>query len=301
MPVSKLIKSLLVFGIACTWADAAAARPDGREMLTPHKALYEIRMRTKKSSTQIVNISGQMLYEWQPGCDAWISDHRFRLRYDYIDSPPLTILSDFSTYETYDGQELAFTSRRKRNGETFQELRGHVIHDDNGGRRAIYTMPDEQTIALPEEAMFPMSHTLAVIEHAMSGSRFFNAVIFDGSDDDGPVEVNAFIARPASESDIPETGDDVDRSLLSLPAWHTRMAFFPIGDISPDPDYEMNAILHANGVISDMYVEYRDFSVRQNLVALEPVDYTPCDRDEDASAEKPPAERRWLEFWPSKK
>ena len=44
----------------------------------PHKALYEIRLAETKSGSQIVNISGQMFYEWKSACDAWISDHRFR-------------------------------------------------------------------------------------------------------------------------------------------------------------------------------------------------------------------------------
>lgn len=33
----------------------------------------------------------------------------------------------------------------------------------------------------------------------------------------------------------------------------------------------MSLIFHENGVVSDMVVEYKDFSVTQKLVALEPL------------------------------
>ena len=74
-----------------------------KEALVPHKALYDISLVATRSGSQVVNISGQMFYEWKPTCEAWITDHRFSLFYEYADSPGMRITSDFSTHETYDG------------------------------------------------------------------------------------------------------------------------------------------------------------------------------------------------------
>ena len=55
------------------------------------------------------------------------------------------------------------------------------------------------------------------------------------------------------------------------------MAFFPMKTATAISDYEMNAVIHENGIISDMRVDYKDFSVTQKLVALERLKTTLCD------------------------
>ncbi|MEM7679556.1 MAG: DUF1849 family protein, partial [Pseudomonadota bacterium] len=54
-----------------------------------------------------------------------------------------------------------------------------------------------------------------------------------------------------------------------------RLSFFTQGAENPAlPDYEMSIILHVNGVISDMVIEYEDFTVKQTLIGLEKQDNT---------------------------
>jgi len=43
-----------------------------------------------------------------------------------------------------------------------------------------------------------------------------------------------------------------------------------------EADYEMDVIFHENGIISDMFIEYKDFSVTQKLVALEKIKKENC-------------------------
>ena len=61
-----------------------------------------------KNGSQIINIHGQMFFEWKPSCEGWITNHRFTLAYDYADSPAMTISSDFSTFEGFDGKSSQF-------------------------------------------------------------------------------------------------------------------------------------------------------------------------------------------------
>jgi hypothetical protein len=65
---------------------------------------------------------------------------------------------------------------------------------------------------------------------------------------------------------------------LRGPAWNVRLAFFPVRGTEAISDYEMNAVIHRNGIISDMRVDYKDFSVTQKLVALERLKNTVCGR-----------------------
>ncbi len=246
-----------------------------RSLLAPHKALYDINLVATRSGSQILNISGKMYYEWKPTCDAWITDHRFNLFYEYADSPGMRIMSDFSTYETFDGKTFNYSARRKRDGELYEELRGKA---DLSSEKpvALFNMPEGLSFNLSDGSMFPMTHTLNMISGAKSGRKIFNSAVFDGSDKDGPVEINALIGKSVNAMNIVEANKSLDMSLINTPAWKARMAVFPLKGDEEAADYEMSLIFHENGLISDMLIEYDDFSVTQKLIALEKVDSVSC-------------------------
>ncbi len=266
---------------AAPLVDAAAGIP-----LAPHKALYDVSLIGAKNGSQIINIRGKMYFEWKPSCEGWITDHRFTLSYDYADSLPLTISSDFSTFETYDGKSLNFSSRRKRDGEVYEELRGKAeLNKPDGAGFARYTIPDGLSFDLAKGTIFPTMHTIGLMKKAQEGARFFKVTTFDGSDDEGPVEINSFIGKPFKKGEQSILKRDsgfkdvavgkIDRSLLGA-GWNVRMAFFPLLDPGSQSDYELTMALHENGIISDMIIEYGDFTVSQKLIALEKVKPDVC-------------------------
>lgn len=249
---------------------------EAQSLLAPHKALYDIRLVAKRSGSRISNISGKMFYEWKPTCDAWVTDHRFKMFYEYADSPGMKISSDFATYETFDGKGFDFSVRRNRNKNLYQKLRGQAVIADKGGS-AEYTIPEDLSFELQEGTLFPMGHTLEMIKQAKAKKKFFQAVVFDGSDNEGPVEINTFIGKSVNAMKIITPSDDLDMGLLNTPAWNVRLAIFPTLKDNEQSDYEMNLVFHENGIISDMLIEYDDFSVTQKLIALERLDSEPCD------------------------
>lgn len=243
--------------------------------LIPHKALYEINMVAMRSGSQVVNIRGKMFYEWKPTCDAWITDHRFTLYYDYTDSPSTKVTSDFTTFETSDGQDFHFSARRKRNDKLYEELRGNATLGQGKKGNASFTMPDDLNYELTPNSLFPMGHTAEIVRAAKTGQKFFGAVVFDGSDDEGPVEINTFIGKPTNAMKYVTPSEALDMTLINTPAWNVRMAVFPEAQTGALSDYEMSMIFHENGVISDMLIEYDDFSVTQKLVALDKIENLP--------------------------
>ncbi|HPD82885.1 MAG: cell envelope integrity EipB family protein [Alphaproteobacteria bacterium] len=254
------------------------AAEDVTDLIIPHKALYDIQMVETRSGSNVINISGKMYYEWKPSCDGWITDHRFNLIYEYADSPGMRITSDFSTFETFDGESFSFSARRKRDNTLYEELRGRATTADKGGV-AKFTMPDDLKFDLAKGAMFPMAHTVEMIEKARANKKFFQAVVFDGSDDEGPVEINTFIGNEINPMKEIDPSESLDMSLLNTKAWKVRMAVFPTIHAEEASDYEMDMIFHENGVISDMKIDYDDFSVTQKLVALERVQGDQCSRE----------------------
>lgn len=240
--------------------------------LIPHKALYDIQLSSRKNSAQIANIRGKMVYEWQPSCDAWVSSHHFDLTYEYPEAPAMRVTSNFSAHESFDGKDFNFTSQRKRNGMLFEELRGKAsVEPSQAEGSAVYTMPEDLVFDLPGGTLFPMAHTIDVLDKIRAGKKFYTATIFDGSDQDGPVEINTFIGRdiPAKKKGWMPENENLDPALLRAKGWNVRLAFFPLSEYSEESDYEMSLIFHENGVISTMDIEYDNFSITQKLVALE--------------------------------
>ncbi len=240
--------------------------------VTPHRALYDIHLIESHNTAQIVNISGKMFFEWNESCDAWTTDHRFSLLYEYADSPAMLVTSDFSTWESRDGNTLVFSTRRSRNGELYENIRGQaVLNEDGSGGKVTYSIPEGLTIDLPAGTLFPMMHTFLLSEKMdRMNTPFLNAVIFDGSDAEGPVEINAFLGKSVSPS-IPEN-EKISTELLSVPARKMHMAFFPlVNEYESAADYEMASTFYQNGVIGDMRISYDEFSIAQELIAIEPV------------------------------
>ncbi|QQG36898.1 MAG: cell envelope integrity EipB family protein [Micavibrio aeruginosavorus] len=257
-----------------------------REALAPHKAIYTIEMISRRSSSQILNIHGQMYFSLQPSCEAWSTDHRFNLYYEYADSAPMQITSDFTTYEPMDGKSFDFNSRRRRDGELYQELRGKAVRDDRDAATVTYSQPDGLTFDMPQGSLFPMAHTTEMMKNIRKGQRVFSAIVFDGSDEEGPIEINTVVGKAVNVMATLEPGPAIDTTLINSPARLVRMAFFPIANAQPEADYEMDVILHDNGVISDMTVDYGEFSVSQKLVALENIPAPSCDKKTPANGGK---------------
>jgi hypothetical protein len=282
---SPILFAILVIVSAGLSKAAIAAPPSAADVakaLAPHKAMYDISLIATHSGSQIINISGQMVYEVKASCDAWLTNHHFKLNYEYADMPGMRIASDFSTYESADGKEFSFSSRRLRDGELIQELRGQASVDDQKGGEAVFSMPEGLKFDLKGGYIFPMAHTINLIQKAEQNKSFYDAILFDGSDEEGPIEIATFIG-PRSETPVAlPKSEAVDESLLKGSHWTMRMAVFPVKAQEEISDYEMTLVFHQNGVISDMTIDYDDFSVRQKLVSLEKIAADSCGSKQDA-------------------
>ena len=224
-----------------------------------------------------MDLRGQMMFEWQAGCAAYTTNHHFTLAYEYADSAPLKITSDFTTYEMRDGHEFDFISRRHRDGQLYEELRGTAKRAWNGALKISYTTPPDLSFDTKPGVLFPIAHTQELLRAIKEKKKIFHAVVFDGSDDEGPVEINAVISGPLAHAPVQASSDTtIDAGLLQSPAWNVRMAFFPLSSDETQSDYEMDLVMHENGVISDMRVHYSDFSVTQKLAALEKTPAEEC-------------------------
>lgn len=234
--------------------------------LASHKAIYDIRMKSAGTGSQVLDVRGKMLFTFKKSCDGWISNHKFALDYEYTGAPPVQIESKFASFEKFDGTLLNFSSNRLANGEADLELRGLAKTSIN---KATYSIPENLSFDLSKTTLFPAMHTAKLIEAAGQGQKIVNATVFDGSDDQGPVEINAVIGKKL----VLEPDTKLNQKLTFGTGWSMRLAVFPNSqdDNQTTSDYEMTMTLQENGIIRDMVIDYHNFSVTQKLVALEPI------------------------------
>lgn len=270
IPVWLLALALLPCGLPF----AGAAAQEGVEKtvaLQPHRALYDITLRTAKSSSGIADIHGQMYFNMEEDCTAWTTTHRFILVYDYIDNPTSQVVSEFKTVEAKDGSSLEYRARRVRDGEVQEEIEGKAARPVKKGKfLAQYTKPEPMKIDLPLETLFPTQQTIRTINGGLAKQKFITGIVYDGSDTDGPYQVSGLILKPISEPERKRIWPkNVDRDLASQPGWRTQVAIFPLSAKNEaSSDYEMDANLLQNGVITDMSIRYSDFAIGQSLKAL---------------------------------
>jgi hypothetical protein len=247
-----------------------------------HKALYNFKMTSAAAGAGINGVSGQMYFEQDATCDAWTTEHRLSMDYQYAETDLVSTSSRYAAYEGKDGKQFSFNSAEEEKGAEAQQLRGSVEIAADGTAKAVYSRPEGTSYDLPAGFFLPTGHTRETIRRARAGENFFSAVVFDGTDADGPAEIGTFIGKKATPEELQKTaaadGKKIDAALLAPEAWHVRMAVFPLVDRDESaPAYEMDMVLHSNGIISHAVVHYKTFSLEQTLAALEPLAAKKCD------------------------
>lgn len=240
--------------------------------MTPHRALYDITLRSANNSSGIADIHGQMLYDLQETCDGWATTHRFILVYDYIDNPTSQVVSEFTTLESKDGQKFEFRARRIKDGQPEDEVAGKAAKSADPSKDffARFSFPEKNNMKLSSDTVFPTTHTMNVINNARAGKKFITGTVFDGSDTDGAYQVSGLILKPISEPERKRKWpSEVDTALVRGAGWRTQVAIFPLVNTDEaSSEYEMDINLLENGVVTDMNIRYADFAITQKLKAL---------------------------------
>ncbi len=259
-----------VAGLAAVTAWLAAASAAAWE-IAPHRALYRLELDRSRPASGVSNVTGQMAFEWADSCDGWTVEQRYRLNFSYAQGQDVEVTSVYATWESKDGSRFNFNMRSSTNGVVDEEVRGKAILTGHGGGMVEYRLPEETRETLPPETLFPTAHSLRLLTEAESGTRFFNATLFDGTELDGLVQLSAAIGNriePAGAADA--------QALLERPSWPVTLAFFSLSEPVMTPDYEMFLTIHDNGVVDALTVDYGDFVVEGELMVLEALDAPAC-------------------------
>jgi hypothetical protein len=244
--------------------------------LMPHKAEYALSLKSTKQGSGVVGLKGSMSFSIADSCDGWIIENKTVMVTQQPEGDEVETRWNFLTWEAKNGLSYRFHVKSLRDGERAEEIEGKATLEGEGGSgKALLSKPETKTIRLPKGTLFPVAHTLTLLDQAAKGKTNFQRVVFDGSSLDSPQEVSALIGSPKPAPS--KTGSGLaGNPLLSRPSWPSHMAFFNIGEKDGLPSYEISLRYFDNGIADDVLEDYGSFSVRSTLIKLEPLPRPDC-------------------------
>ena len=251
---------------------AEAAGPSG---LVAHRAIYDLELKDATDRSGIAGMFGRMVYEFEGSdCTGFTTNFRFVTQ---IDTGDATRMSDqqTKTFEDLTKRTFKFETKSFTDQQLDKDVRGAAT-DEAKGVKVDLQQPTAKQIDLAE-SRFPTEHMLDIIHNAKLGKNFFEARVFDGSDDGDKSLVATTVV---GKSETPKS-DDVDADKAGAFA---RTAFWPVtiayfnekntGDAMPV--YRMSFKLYENGITRDLTMDYGDFVLTGKLTKLEMLDAKAC-------------------------
>ena len=259
-------------GLLLSLSPAAAAGPSG---LVAHRAIYDLELKDATDRSGIAGMFGRMVYEFNGSdCTGFTTNFRFVTQ---IDTGDATRMSDqqTKTYEDLTKRTFKFETKSFTDQQLDKDVAGAAT-DEQKGVKVDLQQPMAKQIDLAE-SRFPTEHMLDIIHNAKLGKNFFEARVFDGSDDGDKSLVATTVV---GKSEMPKSDDaDADKAgaFAKTAFWPVTIAYFnEKGTGDAMPVYRMSFKLYENGITRDLTMDYGDFVLTGKLTKLEMLDAKAC-------------------------
>jgi len=241
--------------------------PAQAQKFAPHRAFYDLALRSSERDSNIVSVRGEMLAEWGETCEAWTLEHRSAFDIDVGGERTVRVSTNIATWEARDGLSYRFSVRNVERDGDEERIEGSAKLDGPGkGGSVHYVKPEEKTVPLPAGTIFPTAHSEESLVQAGDSPVSFRRIVFDGLSGDGLFEVSAVIGAPLPPGPAER---EAAKPVAAMRAWPTHIAFFAYGSSDAAPDNEVSFRMYANGVSDDMIIDFGQFKVVAKLKALE--------------------------------
>ena len=254
---SLVLAGLLLASLAHPGAAAQAAD------LAAHTADYTLKLASTRNNSDVTAATGTMSYEVIDACDGWAVRQRLSMVLTNRDGQDITMVSDYTTYETKDGLKLRFKMKQTTETAVTGEVAGDATLERTGGPGTVnYTLPEATTKPLPEGTLFPNAHTEAILAAAKAGKKFLTLPLFDGTGPSGAQDSTVVINnwdKPVATKWAP---------LETLPSGRVHIAFFDREAGQQQPEYEVSMRYWDNGVADELAMDFGDFVMAGTLAKL---------------------------------
>lgn len=263
-------------------AAAIAQQPSAPVKLAPHRAVYDFVLGSTRTSNSISALSGRMVYEFTGStCEGFTQTMRFVTRTTAQSGEAQLSDQRSTSWEDNAGVNYRFQSSQYRDQKLTDQTAGTAIRGQGeADTRIDLTHPDKRFTAIGGAALFPVQHSVQMIEAARRGRSNFKADFFDGSEGgEKTYVINAMIGRPVAASfnkSLKRVGQ-ADK-LDGIPAWPVALSYFEQGSERTDavPVYEMSFLIFANGVSRRLVIDNGEYQMKGELSEFTLIDTPPC-------------------------
>jgi len=238
--------------------------------LISHRAFYRLSLASVSSDSEISTAEGGIGYAISDGCDGWIVEEQFAMRFTAADGGEVESSDSFTSWESKDGLRYRFNIRKFQNGSQYMAVNGSAKLESAGGPgTAQFDEPESRTLDLPKGTVFPTEHTIRLLRKAKQGEKLDRQLVFTGSDVEGAAPVSTFILaqRPAKEDGV------LAPPLGPYPVWPMKLAFYAAegqaGEGEELPEQELTMDLQENGIATRLILDFGDFSLNGILENIE--------------------------------
>jgi len=267
--MNKIVVSLSL-GVAVAATGFAALPAHAEVTMAPHRAIYELSLKKTGDGSDVLDVSGGIVFEFTATCDGYEVKHDFRMRMSGKEGAAVDRRTLFNSWESRDGLKFRFSTKTETSGEPAELFEGTATLDA-ATRAGLVTMtkPQSKQVKLPPGTLFSTAHTFEVLDKAAKGEKFVFRTVFDGADGEKIYKANALIGlarEPAANAD----------PLLKQRGWPIKMAYFLQNSQEPKPEYELSTVLYENGIAGDMVLDYGDVVIDAKMTKLESMPAPKC-------------------------
>lgn len=268
---------------------AGEGAPGSSGSLASHRAVYEIILERADKSSGISALKGRMVYEFKgSGCAGYSQSMRLVTRMtDHEGRPSLSDIRS-SSWEGARGERFRFNAKTYRDRELSEETAGDAKRPPSSGILSVrLTKPEADTLELPGELVFPIQHTIAILEAAKAGRRWLRIGTYDGSEQGRKFyDTTTFVGcqYPLGQTHEPALAPATGAERLEgLASWPVAISYYNPGSRDGDglPTYEMTFRFYRNGVTRRLLMDYGDFAIRGTLKSIEFLDPADCAAQEN--------------------
>jgi hypothetical protein len=281
MPALSIQSSIAVLVATLIGLAALPALAGPLVTLVPHRAIYDLSLLSRESSSSVMTVRGRMVHEFNgASCEGYSVSMRWVAE---MGGPAGDVdVEDirFASFEEGDSASYNFTSVRRRNDAVVGEVKAHALGAAAGkAGRVRLSAPADGEVALPAGTIFPTAHLRSIIRMAMADEHIVEQDVYDVSEDGRQIYHTLAVVGAAQETSSARAtqAEPARKALAGLREWRVTVSYFEgtgVGDETPA--FSQSFDLFENGVESGLVLDYGDFVIRGRLTDLEYLDSPDC-------------------------
>ncbi len=277
MPESRLIRIAVALQVAAFATHARAqSAPSLKDIISPHRAVYDISLSRADQGSGVSSASGRMVFEVTGGsCDGYTMRQRMVVNIGDEEGNLGKLDFQISTFESGSGDLYSFDARTTMNGQVVEAVEGEARRRGSDIEVSL-KQPLEKTVRLDGEVLFPSQHFQAILDAARAQQSFLSVDVYEGTGaGDSSDEAAAAIGKGSETRDGHLIGGGVRQ-------WPVSVGYFDTEGASEQhagedlPTYQMSFTLYENGVTGDLVMSYGDYALSGSLTELERLSDSDC-------------------------